>query len=80
MYQGCNSRGVFSKLFNFPLSTMWSRERSKTPLTGFLPSSAAASIYLFKTAIRHRASPEFIGSRKCVPMAFTAESPPAQGQ
>ena len=33
-----------------------------------------------KTAIRHRVSPEFIGSRKCVLMAFTAESPPAQGQ
>ena len=45
-------------------------------LTGFLPSSAAASIY--ETAIRHRVSPEFIGSRNCVPMAFTAESPPAQ--
>ena len=43
-----------------------------------LPSSAAASIY--ETAIRHRVSPEFIGSRNCVPMAFTAESPPAQGQ
>ena len=25
-------------------------------------------------------SPEFTGSRNCVPMAFTAESPPAQGQ
>ncbi|CAM9418616.1 unnamed protein product [Ascophyllum nodosum] len=49
-------------------------------LTGFLPSSAAASIYLFKTAIRHRVSPEFIGSHNYVPMAFTAESPPAQGQ
>ena len=24
-------------------------------------------------------SPELIGSRHCVPMAFTAESPPAQG-
>ena len=47
-------------------------------LTGFLPSSAAASIY--ETAIRHRVSPKFIGSRNCVPMAFTAESPPAQGQ
>ena len=33
-----------------------------------------------KTAIRHRISPEFIGSRNCVPMAFTAESPSAQGQ
>ena len=30
--------------------------------TGVLPSSAAASIYIFKTAIRHRVSPEFIGS------------------
>ena len=46
----------------------------------FLPSSATASIYLFKTTIRHRVSPEFIGSRNWVPMAFTAESPPAQGQ
>ena len=47
-------------------------------LTGFLPSSAAASIY--ETATRHRVSPEFIGSRNCVPMAFTAESPQAQGR
>ena len=31
-------------------------------------------------AYPHRASPEVIGSRNCVPMAFTAESPPAQGQ
>ena len=28
----------------------------------------------------HWVSPEFIGSRNCVPMAFTTESPPAQGQ
>ena len=49
-------------------------------LTGFLPSSAAASIYLYKTAIRHRVSPEFVGSRNCVPVTFTAESRPAQGQ
>ena len=49
-------------------------------LTGFFPSSAAASIYSFITAIRHRVSPEFIGSRNCVPMAFPAESPPARGQ
>ena len=34
----------------------------------------------YETAIRHRVSPEFIGSRNCVPMAFTAESPTAQGQ
>ena len=31
----------------------------------------------YETAVRHRVSPEFIGSRNCVPMAFTAESPPA---
>ena len=48
--------------------------------SGFLPTSAAASIYLFITAIRRRVSPEFIGSRNCVPMAFTAESPSARGQ
>ena len=36
-------------------------------------------IYI-KTAIRHWVSPEFIGSRNCVPMAFIAESPPAQDQ
>ena len=53
---------------------------AKCLLTGFFPSSAAASIYLFKTPIRHRANTEFIGSRDCVPMAFTGESPPAQGQ
>ena len=29
-------------------------------------------------AIRHRAGPEFIGSRNCVPMVFTAESPPTR--
>ena len=44
------------------------------------PSSAAASIYSFITAIRHRFSPEFIGLPNCVPMAFTAESLPARGQ
>ena len=32
------------------------------------------------TANRHRVSPEFIRSRICVPMAFTAESPSAQDQ
>ena len=36
-------------------------------------------IYL-KTPMRHRVSPKYIGSRNCVPMAFTAESLPAQGQ
>ena len=39
--------------------------------------SAVASIHLFQTAIHHRVSPEFIGSRNCVPIGFTDESPPA---
>ena len=44
-------------------------------LTGFLPLSTTASIY---TVNRHH---EFIGLRNYrVPMAFTAESPPAQDQ
>ena len=30
--------------------------------------------------IHHRASPKFIRSRYCIPMAFTAENPPAHGQ
>ena len=45
-------------------------------LTRFLPRSAAASIYFFKTATRHRASPELIGSRNCLPMAFTTGTVP----
>ena len=49
-------------------------------LTGFLPISAAASMYISKTAMRHGVSPELIGSRNCVTMAFTAESPLAQDQ
>ena len=32
------------------------------------------------TVYRHRASPEVIGSRNCVPVAFIAERLPAQGQ
>ena len=36
--------------------------------------------FFIYTVNRHRVSPEFIRSRNYVPMAFTAESPPAQGQ
>ena len=32
------------------------------------------------TAMRHRVSPEFFGSRNCLPIVFTAESPPTQCQ
>ena len=51
-------------------------------LTYRIPPEFRGGIHLLynKTAVRHRVSPEFIGSRNCVPMAFTAESPPAQGQ
>ena len=35
--------------------------------------------YIFTTT-HHRVSPGFIGSHNCVPIAFTAESPLAQGQ
>ena len=37
-------------------------------------------LFIYLTAIRHRVSPEFIGSFNSVPMSFTAESPSAQGQ
>ena len=37
-------------------------------------------VYLIKIHHSHGVSPECIGLRSCVPMAFTAESPPAQGQ
>ena len=47
-------------------------------LTYGIPPEFRGGVHL--SAIRHRVSPEFIGSRNCVPMAFTAESPPAQGQ
>ena len=46
-----------------------------------IPPEFRGGVDLFiQTVIRHRASLEFIGSRNCVPMTFTAESPPAQGQ
>ena len=51
-------------------------------LTHEIPPDFRGGGYLFiYTAIGHRVSLEFIGSRKCLPtMAFTAESPLAQGQ
>ena len=47
---------------------------------GIPPEFRGGVHYLFKTSIRHRVSPVFIGSCNCVPMAFIAESSPAQGQ
>ena len=50
-------------------------------LTYGIPPDFHGGVLLFiQIAIGHRVSPEFIGSRNCVPMAFPAESPPAQGQ
>ena len=50
-------------------------------LTYGIPPDFRGGVHLFiKTAIRYQVSPEFIGSRNSVPMAFTAESPPPQGQ
>ena len=54
--------------------------QAESVLTYGIPPEFRAVASIYETAIRHRLSPEFIGSRKCVPMAFTAESPPAQGQ
>ena len=48
-------------------------------LTYGIPPEFRGGVHLWNRH-RHRVSPEFIGSRNCVPMAFTAESPPAQGQ
>ena len=50
-------------------------------LTYGIPPEFRGGVRLsISTAIRHRVSPEFVGSRNCVPMAFTAQSPPALGQ
>ena len=46
---------------------------------GILPEFREGVHLFILSVIRHRVSPEFIGSRNCVPIAFTAESPPAQG-
>ena len=49
-------------------------------LTHGIPPDFRGGVHLIIcTAIRHRVSPEFIESRNCVPMVFTAESPLAQG-
>ena len=46
-----------------------------------IPPEFRGGVHLFiYAAIRHRVSPEFFGPRSCVPMAFTAETPPAQCQ
>ena len=51
-------------------------------LTYGVPPEFRGGVHLFilNRHICHRVSPEFIGSRKCVPMTFTTESTPAQDQ
>ena len=71
------------KCFPCPWSRLksWSRETGSAvpsrvnPLISSPPLSGTASIH---TVNRYRASPEFIGPRNFMPMAFTAESPPAR--
>ena len=63
------------------VSLLISMLRLNLVLTHGIPTDFYGGVHLlFKTAIRHWVSPEFIGSRNCVPMTFTAKSPPAQGQ
>ena len=46
-----------------------------------IPPECRDGVHLFiETDIPQRVSPEFIGSRNCVPTAFTVESPPAEDQ
>ena len=63
------------------LAGIFSTLRLNMMLTHGIPPDFRGGVYLFiYTAIRHRVSHEFIGSRSGVPMVFTAESPPAQAQ
>ena len=61
------------------VSLLISIPRLNLVLTYGIPPEFRGGVH-YETAIRHRVSLEFTGSRNCVPMAFTAESPPAQGQ
>ena len=45
----------------------------------FVPPTFHDGVQL-NTVSHHRVNPEFIRLRNCVPMTFSAESPPAQGQ
>ena len=82
-----NREKIHVSLFLLARGNLVSRDRFGRPVPrqsacsySALSESGAYSSWEFYTAIRHRVSPEFIGSPNCVPMAFTAESPPAQGQ
>ena len=71
------SRDGFRRLFRDNLLILHTL-RLNLVLTHEVPPDFFGGIYLFfLTAIRHRISHEFIRSRNCVSMAFTAESLPA---
>ena len=44
-------------------------------LTQEIPANVRSGVHIYFTTMHHQASHDFIGSRKCVPMAFTAKSP-----
>ena len=63
------------------VSLLISISRLNLVLNCGIPPDFRGGVHLFiETAIRDRVSPEFTRSRNCAPMAFTTESPPAQGQ
>ena len=67
----------------FRISLLISILRLNLVLTYGVPPEFRGSVHLLILNRHvHRVSPEIIGSRanNCVPIAFTAESPPAQGQ
>ena len=61
----------------FPVQLTTSRISN---LTRLILTLATVYVMTLHTCIRHRVSPELIGSRIRVLMALTAESPLAQGQ
>ena len=68
--------------FLFRVSLLISLLRLNLALTYGIPPEFCGGVQMFiLLAIRHWVGPEFVGSRNhnYVPMAFTAENPPAQG-
>ena len=68
-----------SSAIPFCVSLLISILRLNLVLTYGIPPEFRGGVHLLKTAIRHRVSPEFIGSRNGVHMAYTAESPHGTG-
>ena len=59
---------------------LFSIPRLNLVLTYGIPPHFRGGVHFFiKAAIRHRVIPEFIGSRNCVPMVFTAEKSAGTG-